>query len=325
MPHPVTLIPGDSTGPEICEVVQTVIAKLGVDIDWQTVPAVNGMVGADLVESVRRTKTALKAYQHGRRDESIAPPVVQLRRELNAWANLRPVHHLPNITKRFDKLNLLVVRETSEDIYANMEHESIPGVFESVKVTTEVACERIARFAFEHARKVGRKKVTIVHKSNIMKKSDGMFLRVGQRVAADFPDIECNECIVDALCMKLIIDPTQFDVLLCGNLFGDIVADVVAGIGGGASNAPSISIADGGVRVFAASHGDPKSAVGTGNANPLTLLIPAVPMLRHLGETDAANRLMKAITSTLAEGNLPVSLGGEANCADIQAAIIARI
>lgn len=302
MAHRVTLVAGDV--PEVLEGIEKVVAATGVQVDW-----VRPEVG-ELVASARETGTALIGWQRGGPDG--LPPAVQLRNDFGVFAQLRPIQDLPGLGGRFEDVDLLVVRETTEDVYAHLEHESIPGVFESLKVTTRAACERIARHAFQLARAQGRRKVTIVHKANIMKLSDGMFLRTAQAVAQDYPEIEHEDVIVDALCMRLVLDPTQFDVLLCGNLFGDIVADTCAGLVGGRSNAPSINVAVDGTTLFTAGHGDPPEVAGTGRANPLHLLLPTVHLLRHLGENEAADRLRAAVCRTLSEGERPVALGGEA-------------
>ncbi|MCO4747703.1 MAG: NAD-dependent isocitrate dehydrogenase [Proteobacteria bacterium] len=313
MAHSVTLLPGDTTGPALTADLKELIASLDVDIAWEEHELNDGVLTEAALASVRSTKTALMAYHHGRRDEGVLPPVVELRQAIGAFANVRPVHRLKGMASRFEAFDLVVVRETTEDIYAHLEHESIPGTFESLKVTTRTACERIARFAFEYARETGRKKVTIVHKANIMKKSDGMFLATARKVATEFPDIEVEDVIVDALCMKLIIHPERFDVLVAGNLFGDIVADVCAGIGGGAANCPSINVSEDGIRLFAAPHGD-RPGSDPDKANPLTVLLPAVIMLRHLGEASAADRLMAGIEGVLGSGIQPKGMGGSAGC-----------
>jgi isocitrate dehydrogenase (NAD+) len=323
MTHRVTLVPGDSTGPELCELVQRAVARLGVQVAWDLQPMATGEPTPELLASARENGAVLMAFQKGRREESKPAPVVQLRKALGVYANVRPVHTLPGLRARFERVDLVVVRELTEDVYAHLEHETIPGVFESLKVTTAEACERIATFAFDYAVKNGRSKVTIVHKSNIMKKSDGLFLRTARKVAERYPQITVDDCIVDALCMKLIIDPTKFDVLLCGNLFGDIVADVVAGLAGGPSNCPSMSHGADGFAMFSAPHGDPIEAVGTGRANPLGMLLPTVLLLRHLGEQEAANRLMTGITQTLAAGKLPWALGGSTDAAAFIEAVTA--
>lgn len=302
MAHRVTLVPGDV--PEVLEGIKAVVAATGAQVDWVE-PA-----PADVVATARDTGVALLGWQRGGPDD--LPPAVRMREQFGVFAQLRPIRDLPGLGGRFEDVDLLVVRETTEDVYAHLEHESIPGVFESLKVTTRGACERIARHAFQLARSQGRRKVTIVHKANIMKLSDGMFLRTAQAVARDYPDIEHEDVIVDALCMRLVLDPSRFDVLLCGNLFGDIVADTCAGLVGGRSNAPAINVAIDGTTLFTAGHGDPPEVAGTGRANPLHLLLPAVHLLRHLGEVDASERLRTCIGQTLIEGVKPLALGGGA-------------
>lgn len=304
MSHRVTLVPGDC--PEVLEGVKQVIAAAGVDVQW-TEPS-NG----DLVAATRDTRLALVGWRQGERAKGELPPAVQLRNALGVFAQLRPIQDLPGLGGRFQDVDLLVVRETTEDVYAHLEHESIPGVYESLKVTTRTACERIARYAFDLARKHRRNRVTIIHKANIMKLSDGMFLRTAQKVAEEYPDIKHEDIIVDALCMRVVLNPSQFDVLLCGNLFGDIISDMCAGLVGGASNAPSINVAQDGTVLFTAGQGDPPEVAGTGCANPLSLLLPALHMLRHLGEIEAAGRMRTQLALALTEGMKPIALGGEA-------------
>lgn len=324
MSHSVTLLPGDTTGPVLCGYAKDLVAELGVDVAWEEHLLLDGTLTPGALASVRSTKTALMAYHHGRRDEGVLPPIVQLRTEVKSFANVRPVHLLKGLPSRFEKVDLAVVRETTEDIYAHLEHESIPGTYESLKVTTAHACERIARFAFDYARETGRSKVTIVHKANIMKMSDGMFLRTARSVAADYPDIAVEDVIVDALCMKLIIHPERFDVLVAGNLFGDIIADVCAGIGGGPSNCPSVTVSEDGTRLFSAPHGDAPGS-DPARANPLTVLLPTVIMLRHLGEDLAADRLMGAIEAVLETGTHPIGMGGSATADGFCAAVTAKL
>jgi len=280
MGHRITLVPGDI--PELAHQLQATVADAGIDVSWED-------PGDDLAASIRNSGAALVGFQRGRRDEGELPPAVQLRRDLGIYAQERPIRTLEGVASRFSGVDILVVRETTEDVYTSHEHESIPGVFESLKVTTRGACERIARYAFDVARARGRKKVTIVHKSNIMKLSDGMFLRVGRQVAEDYPDIECDEFIVDALCMRIVLDPSRFDVLLCGNLFGDIVSDMSAGLVGGAAMAPALNIGEGVV----------VATTGHDSHSPLTLAIPLLYLLRHLGDEDSAQRLWKRIASEL--------------------------
>jgi isocitrate dehydrogenase (NAD+) len=263
-------------------------------------------------------------YHYAHRDENAPPPIVGLRKQLGLFANLRPIRTLKGVPHRHDDLDLVVIRESTEDIYAHLEHESIPGVFESLKVTTRAACERIIRYAFEYARRHGRKKVTIVHKANIMKRSDGLFLKVGREIAAEFPDIASEDVIVDALCMKLVISPGKFDVLVAGNLYGDIVADLAAGLAGGASNCPSINLGDD-HHVFAAARGDLAAHRGTDQGNVLGLLVPALSLLKHLGEGAAAARILEATERALAGGTLPSAIGGSATTSGFTDAVCANL
>jgi len=322
--HAVTLIPGDWIGPEIAAVTQRVIAALGVSIDWDTQECRADAVPDSVLASARRTGVVLKGKVGAQREEGHLPATVVLRKELQTWATVRPVRALPGAPARYPETDIVVIRETSEDIYSGMEHEITEGVYEAVKVTTEAACARIARFAFEYARSQGRKRVTIVHKSNIMKKSDGLFLRTAQGVAADFPDIACDEVIVDALCMRLVRNPNQFDVLLCGNLFGDIVSDLASGLAGGISAAASYSVGDA-VAIFENPHGKAPELVGKDAANPLPMLQAAKHMLRHLSEDAAADRLLAAIEGAVGSGLVTADQGGSAKCSEIEAAILARI
>ncbi|HHH28164.1 MAG TPA: NAD-dependent isocitrate dehydrogenase, partial [Polyangiaceae bacterium] len=293
MAHPVTLIPGftpDDT--PLTRAVAEVVAATGTDIAWKR-SGLDGGVGDQVLADIKATGRALMPYVPVDRSRGAVPPIVELRRKLGVWGNLRPIETVPGLGGRHPDVDILIVRETTEDIYANLEHESIDGVYESFKVTTAKACERITRHAFELARRRGRKKVTIVHKANIMKKSDGLFLRTGQEVAEDFPDIEVEDVIVDALCMKLTLHPEWFDVVVCANLFGDIVADLCAGLVGGVPNCPSLNVADG-ANIYTVGHGDEPDVANTEKASPTSLFFSAVLMLRDLGENEAADKLMKA-------------------------------
>ncbi|NCG21812.1 MAG: NAD-dependent isocitrate dehydrogenase [Rhodobacterales bacterium] len=319
MSYAVTLVPGDV--PETLAPVQAVIAATGVQIDWHIPEA-----GLDaLTASVKETGTALIGWRCGERADGIAPPAVSLRKALEVYVQERPIRSVLGLKTRHENVDLIVVRETTEDVYAMLEHETIPNVFESLKITTRAACERVVRHAFVLAQKQGRKKVTLVHKANIMKLSDGMFLRVGLEVAKDSPDIQVEDAIVDALCMRIVLNPSQFDVLVCGNLFGDIVADLAAGLVGGNSNAPSINHTLSGPTLFTAGHGDLPEIAGTGRDNALPLLLPAVHLLRHLGEADAAERLQTAIGATLTAGVLPCALGGEVGATAFCAAVVEQL
>ena len=326
MAHDVTLLPGEAGGnPRILDATLELIAATGVEIAWDVHPTRDHELTDAFLASARRTGLVLLPFLRGKRDVGLPAPIVQIRRALGCYANVRPVHALPGLNERFPELDVIVVRETSEDIYTGFEHESVKGMFEGLKVTTEAACERIARYAFELARAQGRRKVTTVHKSNIMKKSDGLFLRTAQRVATEYPDIEHDERIVDALCMQLVMYPERFDILLCANLFGDIVADLAAGIGGGRGNCPSMNHSSEGVRIFSVGHGDDLDVENSERANPMSLLFSSVLMLRELGEADAADRLMAAVTGALEAGVRPVLSGGSADLATFSAAVRERL
>ena len=326
MAHAVTLIPGDWIGPEITEMALDVIDAAGVEIDWDVRRIGPGGIDADLLESCRRTGVVLKAKVAANHEAGELPPTIALRKALGLWATVRPVKALPLYQARFPDMDLVVIRETSEDIYSGFEHEVTEGVYEAVKVTTAAACERIARFAYEHALALGRKHVTVVHKSNIMKKSDGLFLRTAVEIGALYAGrVETREVIVDALCMRLVRRPTDFDVLLCANLFGDIVADLCSGLAGGISASPSISLGDGQVAMFENPHGTAPDLVGTGMANPIPMIRSANWMLRHLGEHAAADRIRAAVFSAVREGIRPVDIGGTDDCRTIRDAIIQRL
>lgn len=325
MTHQVTLIPGSSKNDTpLTRATLSVIAATGVDIAWDRVCLEDGELNDELLASIRKTGRALMPYVPVNRDKGAVPPIVQLRRALKVYGNLRPVETVPGLRARHQNVDIIIVRETTEDIYANLEHESIAGVYESFKVTTEAACERIAREAFELAKRRHRKKVTIVHKANIMKKSDGLFLRTGQRVAKDYPDIEVEDVIVDALCMKLVLYPQRFDVVVCANLFGDIVADLCAGLVGGNPNCPSVNIGEDGT-IYTVGHGAPAHLAGTESANLTNMLFTSVLLLRDLKENDAADRVMKATSAALEAGVTPIALGGSATASAFAAAVVERL
>lgn len=297
----VTLCPGDD--PQIFAPIRPLLEKAGADLVFDA-PGPNATLEG-LLASARRTGVVLMGPETTGTAEQ--RPIVRLRKALGVTHNLRPARTIAGLPTRTEGVDLLVVRETTEDIYAHLEHESIPGTFESLKVTTRDACERIARTAFELARKQGRKKVTIVHKANIMKLSDGMFLRTAREIAADYEDIGHEDVIVDALCMKLVLNPERFDVLVCGNLFGDIVADLCSGLTGGVSNAPSINVAPE-CTLFASGH---KLSAEEAKANPVPLLVPVLHLLEHVGQVEASDRLRAALEGALTAGSVPAALGGE--------------
>ncbi len=317
MAHKVTLIPGDGIGPEITESVIRVIEATGVDIAWDRqlagIPAVQEFgdsVPDQCLESIKENKVALKGPLTTLVGKGFRSANVTLRRKLNLYANLRPVKTIGGVPSRFDKVDLVIVRENTEDLYSGIENIISPGVTQAIKVVTKDASDNIARFAFEYAKANGRKKITLVHKANIMKISDGLFLKSFEEVSEDYPEIKAEDRIVDALCMNLVIDPTQFDVLLLGNMFGDIVSDLAAGLVGGLGVVPGANLGKE-YAVFEAVHGSAPDIAGKNLANPTALIFSALMMLRHLKEEDAATKIWKSIVVTLAMGHhLTKDLGG---------------
>lgn len=328
----VTLIPGDGIGPEVTEAAVKVIDASGVSINWERVEAGGAVAvthGTPLPESVFtsiiRNGVALKGPITTPIGGGFTSVNVALRKKLNLYANLRPSKNIPALKTRYEDVDLIVVRENTEDLYAGLEHIVVPGVVESLKIITDKASTAIARFAFKYARAHGRKLVTAVHKANIMKLSDGLFLDCCRRIAKEYPEIEYKEIIVDNLCMQLVINPNQFDVLLLENLYGDIVSDLCAGLVGGLGVVPAANIGED-IAVFEAVHGSAPDIAGRNIANPTAVLFSGVLMLRHLGEMEAADRIEKAAFSVLGEGKiLTGDLGGTASTMEYADAIIARL
>ena len=318
--HAITLIPGDGIGPEVTDAVLRIIAAAGVSIEWdrhvagvEAVERTGYPLPPELIESIRRHKVALKGPVTTPIGEGFTSVNVGLRKSLELYANLRPVWNLPGVPARFDGVDLVIVRENTEDLYAGLEHEVVPGVVESLKIITERASTRIAEFAFAHATRHGRKKVTAIHKANIMKLGDGLFLESARAVAARHPDVKYDEKIVDAACMHLVMNPSQFDVLVMPNLYGDIVSDLCAGLVGGLGvvGAANLGLEIG---VFEAVHGSAPDIAGKGIANPTALLLSAVMMLTHIDEKAAAGRIMAALGRVLSAGTARTrDLGGTAS------------
>jgi len=332
MTHRITLIPGDGIGPEVSAAVLRIIEAARVRVDWERF-VVGGhaqdVTGSSLpdevIESVRRNRVALKgpvATPIGSGFESVN---VRLRKTLDLYANLRPVRNLPGVQSRFGDVDLVIVRENTEGLYSGLEHEVVPGVVESLKIMTEKACTRIAVFAFEFAKKFGRKKVTVVHKANIMKKSDGLFLQCFRKVAVDYPTIEHDEKIVDNLCMQLVMNPHQFDMLLMENLYGDIVSDLAAGLVGGLGVVPSANLGEK-AALFEAVHGTAPDIAGKNLANPTALLMSAIMMLRHIDEQPAADRIEAALNKVVEKREkVTRDLGGKSSTHEFTDAIIAAL
>lgn len=316
--YKVTLIPGDGIGPEITSATTRVIEAAGIDIEWDVqqgglagVKENGSPISEQLLDSIKVNKVALKGPLMTPVGKGFKSANVTLRQKLDLYVNFRPVTSIGGVPSRFEKVNLVIVRENTEDLYTGIESVISPGVTQAIKTVTEKASERIARWAFEYAREKGRKKITLVHKANIMKISDGLFLSTFQEVAKKYTDIEATDRIVDALCMDLVMDPTRYDILLLGNLFGDIVSDLAAGLVGGLGMVPGANIGSD-YSVFEAVHGTAPDIAGKGVANPTALLFSALLMLRHLGEEAAADRIWKAIVLTLAIGEcLTMDLGGK--------------
>jgi isocitrate dehydrogenase (NAD+) len=332
MRHKVTLIPGEGIGPEVASATRRILEAAGVQIDWEEIGGRTGnstdqgqVVNQLAVDSVRRNHVALK----GPMATAIAggaPSVnVALRKTLELYANLRPVKNLPGVKSHFSNVNLVLVRENTEDLYSGLEHEVIPGVVESLKIITERASTRIARFAFEYAKRHGRKKIHAIHKANIMKLSDGLFLRSVRAVAEQFKDIEYKEMIVDNACMQIVMDPQQFDMLLLPNLYGDVMSDLAAGLVGGLGVVPSANIGDD-CAMFEAVHGTAPDIAGKGFANPTALLMSSILMLDHLGERTTARRIEHALEAVYREAiHTTRDVGGPAGTDEFAEAVIATL
>lgn len=328
----ITLIPGDGIGPEVSRATLRLLEAAGAQIEWEEMAA-KPMVGqrkedtdADpIVVSITRNRVGLKGpittpVGSGHRSINVA-----LRKALSLYANLRPVKNLPGIRTPFDNVDLVIVRENTEDLYAGLEHTVVPGVVESLKIITEAASTRIARYAFEYARRHGRKKVAAVHKANIMKLSDGLFLESIRKVALEYPETEYREVIVDNCCMQLVMRPHDFDVLLLENLYGDIVSDLCAGLVGGLGLVPGANIGEN-VAVFEAVHGSAPDIAGRNVANPTALMLSSVLMLRHIGQPEVADRIGRAVHNTYRDGaHLTRDVGGDASTEEFTDTVIGAL
>jgi isocitrate dehydrogenase (NAD+) len=332
MKHTITLIPGDGIGPEVSAAVVRIIEAAGARIQWEThyagaqaLEKFGDTLPQELLESIKRNKVALKGPITTPVGKGFTSVNVGLRKALDLYANLRPVRALPNVPSRYPELDLVVVRENTEDLYSGIEHIVVPGVVESLKIITEKASTRVAKFAFEYARRESRKKVTAVHKANIMKLSDGLFLDCFRMVAEAYPEIEANDKIVDNACMQLVMRPEQFDIMLLENLYGDIVSDLCAGLIGGLGLVPGANIGELGA-VFEAVHGSAPDIAGQGIANPTALLQSGILMLRHIGEREVADKVEKAMLQVFEEGKVRTrDIGGEAKTDEFASAIIAAM
>lgn len=329
--HTITLVNGDGIGPEISASVVEIIQAAGLKIDWDIQTA-----GADVIEqegvplpkrvldSIRKNKVALKAPVTTPIGKGFRSVNVQLRKDLDLYANLRPCKNLPGVETRFKDVDLVVVRENTEDLYAGVEEQIDKNTAHSIKIITRKASERICKFAFEYAVKNNRHEVCAVTKANIMKLSDGLFLESFRHVAQDYPNIKTREILVDNLCMQLVQDPTRFDVLVLPNLYGDIVSDLTAGLIGGLGVAQGANIGED-CAVFEPVHGSAPDIKGQNKANPTALLLSAIEMLKYIGERVYADKIEKALFKTLAQGCKTVDIGGNLSTNEFTAAVISNL
>ncbi len=324
---------GAETAPPVLEILEAVGAGFDfVRVDVPTAVRRNTeTVLNEAADTVRDCKVALKTrlIGPGRDAVRVGPgpqnPNVALRQMLGLWASVRPVRSVPGLPTRYPDLDVLLIREITESVYRGIEHEIVDGVVESMKVVSRAACERIADYAFRIAQRHGRRRITAIHKANIMKQSDGLFLDTVRSVAAGYPDIEVDDCIVDAACMRLVLNPYDFDVMLMENLYGDILSNLGAGLAGGISTGHAINVGDD-CHVFEAVHGDAPHLIGTGQANLLPLLTPAIALLRHFDLYDEANRIDQAVTNVLEQGrSLTPDLGGQSSTWQMARSIIAAM
>jgi len=328
----ITCIPGDGIGPEIMAAAKVALAATGVRIQWVDVEAgadVMDRYGTPLpdsvVDSIRETKVAFKGPITTPTGSGFRSVNVALRKELDLYANLRPAVSIPGVQSRYEGVDLVVVRENTEDLYAGVEHMAGRDAAESIKIITRQGSERIARFAFEYARREGRRKVTAVHKANIMKLSDGLFLEVARQVAESFPEVEFEDRIVDNMCMQLVQKPELYDVLLCPNLYGDILSDLCAGLVGGLGVAPGANIGES-IAVFEPVHGSAPKYAGLNRADPTALILSGVLMLGHLGEPEAAHALFQSVRAVIGKGErVTYDLGGTSGTKDMGEAIAAQV
>ncbi len=329
MSHKVTLIPGDGIGPEVTDAVVRILEATGVKFEWERFAVgadayekTGEYIPKDLTASLERTRVGLKG--------PVTTPVgggfpsinVALRKKFELYANFRPIRNLPHIPTRYPDVDLIIIRENTEGLYSGLEHEVVPGVVESLKIMTEKACTRISKFAFEYARKNGRKKIHAIHKANIMKLSDGLFLRCSRAVAKDYPEINYAEHIVDNTCMQLVMNPYQYDMLVMENLYGDILSDLCAAFVGGLGFVPSANLGDE-CAIFEAVHGSAPDIAGKNLANPTALLRSALLMVRHLGEHEASTQIRNALERVYRHREkLTRDIGGQSGTSQFADAVI---
>ncbi len=329
MAHKITLIPGDGIGPEVMGAAVRILEASGVKFEWETIQAgaeayekYREYIPKELTESMERTRVGLKGPITTPVGGGFASINVQLRKQFELYANFRPIYNLPHIPTRYPNVDLIIVRENTESLYSGIEHEVVPGVVESLKIITEKASTRIARFAFEYARKNHRKKIHAIHKANIMKLSDGLFLRCCRNVAKEFAEITYGEHIVDNTCMQLVMNPYQYDVLVMENLYGDIISDLCAAFVGGLGLVPSANLGDG-CAIFEAVHGSAPDIAGKNMANPTALLRSSLLMLKHLGEHEAEAKIKKALDNVYrTREKLTKDVGGQAGTSQFADSVI---
>jgi isocitrate dehydrogenase (NAD+) len=327
--HKVTLSPGDGIGPEVIQATVRILEATGVKFEWESFAAgaeafekYKEYIPKELAESIERTRVGLKGPVTTPIGGGFSSINVELRRRFELFANFRPIHNLPHIPTHYPGIDLIVVRENTEGLYSGIEHEVVPGVVESLKIMTEKACTRVSRFAFEYARKNNRKKIHSIHKANIMKMSDGLFLRCSRAISKEYPEITYGEHIVDNTCMQLVMNPYQYDILLMENLYGDILSDLCAGLVGGLGLVPGANFGHE-CAIFEAVHGSAPDIAGRNIANPTAVLRSALLMLRHLGEHDAALKIRNAIDEVYRDrSKLTRDVGGTAGTSEFADAII---
>src|SRR4051812_26393251 len=329
MTHKITLIPGDGIGPEVTKATVRILEATGLKFEWETFQAgaeayekYHEYIPKELVESIERTRVGLKGPVTTPVGEGFSSINVALRKKFELYANFRPIRNLPHIPTRYPGVDLIIVRENTESLYSGIEHEVVPGVVESLKIITEKASTRIARFAFEYSRKNQRKKIHAIHKANIMKLSDGLFLRCCRDVAKEFPEITYGEHIVDNTCMQLVMNPYQYDVLVMENLYGDIISDLCAAFVGGLGFVPSANLGDN-CAIFEAVHGSAPDIAGKNMANPTALLRSSLLMLKHLGEHEAEAKISRALDNVYrTREKLTKDVGGQAGTSQFADSII---
>ena len=332
MSHQITLVKGDGIGPEVIGSAMKIIESAGVDITWENAIAgekaiekFNETIPQETVDSIKKTKVALKGPVATPIGEGFRSANVTLRQKLNLYACTRPVANLPGIKTRFSNVNLVIIRENTEGLYSGLEHQILPGVVTSLKVISREACLRIAQYAFDYCIQNDRKKVVAVHKAAVMKKSDGLFLEEARKTAKNFPQIEYDEIAIDRLSMRLVTEPSEFEVLVMGNLYGDIISDLSSGLVGGLGVVPGANIGEE-YAVFEPVHGTAPTIAGKGVANPLAAILSSVLMLNHIGEVKAAAKIKSAVHNVLQEGSVKTGdLGGKAGTGEFTEAVIAGL